>query len=170
MKAKVVAHETGFTTNKTYHLELSFIEMHVLSKAMSNYSNRGYGQHDSSAPNYHHAEAAEKFHDEFSDLYNDDKNTMDEVPVVINDLMEFEAYCTGKGYKVRAAAQIPEDGYYAELKFGEAKTEDFTQINLESTVWYKRIDPETCNPPKTVWARLSFKDCSNQEILKSHKS
>ena len=58
------------TTEQTFKLELSFTEMHIIMQAMSTYAHKhGYGQWNSSAPNYAHAEAAEKLHDGLTEIY-----------------------------------------------------------------------------------------------------
>lgn len=58
------------TTNQTFTLELSFIEMHIIQKALSCYGYKhGYGAWDTPAASQEHADAAEKLHDEMTEIY-----------------------------------------------------------------------------------------------------
>lgn len=59
----------GEHINQTFTLELSFIEMHIIMKAMSEYSSQNYNPRYGT-PNNEHAEAAEKLHDELTEIYS----------------------------------------------------------------------------------------------------
>ena len=70
MQAKKFLNNSLNRTEETFQLNLSFIEMHIIMRAMSEYSNNAY-QAKHGTPNYHHAEAAEKLHDEMTFTYCD---------------------------------------------------------------------------------------------------
>lgn len=63
--------EQTHTTEERFDLtDLSFTEMHIIMQAISTYAYKhGYGQWDTSAPNEAHAAAAEKLHDELTEIY-----------------------------------------------------------------------------------------------------
>lgn len=59
-------------TDDVFQLELSFVEMHIIMKAMSEYQRLLYNPHGRKIGvdyNVCHAEAAEKLHNELTELY-----------------------------------------------------------------------------------------------------
>lgn len=71
----------------------------------------------------------------------------------ISSLQDFKDYVKAKGYEAKAF-DILSDGYYAYFIKGECNAikKDFTQINSITPCYYE-------------WARLSFADCTNKDIL-----
>jgi hypothetical protein len=62
--------EQTHTIEEKFTLELSFTEMHIIMNAISTYAYKhGYGQWNTSAPNDSHAAAAEKLHEELTEIY-----------------------------------------------------------------------------------------------------
>lgn len=92
----------------------------------------------------------------------------------INSFIDFQDYLSRKGYTVFAACEIPNDGFYAEVRKGQAQVKDFTNIGLKGAFLG---EPSKNNldfdsgavlfPEKYEWVRLSFKDCNNPEIINS---
>ena len=84
----------------------------------------------------------------------------------ITNLEAFEAYCRAKGVIPFALAEIPNDGFYAEVRKGTANGKDFTQIGLKTA---NAVDltgqPYKIDNTRFEWVRLGFADCNNQLIL-----
>lgn len=57
------------TGDEMYTMQLSFIEMHFLIKAMEAYNSRGYGGLNSTPASEGHQAGAEALHNELLDLY-----------------------------------------------------------------------------------------------------
>lgn len=165
-------------TNQKITLELSPIEMHIIMQAMDSYAyKQGYGQWGKSTRNDSHAIAAEQVHDELLEIYADESDTSDIVELEradpgkfysssITSLQDFEDYLNAKGYSPRNLAEIPNDGYYAEVLTVSQNVKDFTQINLK-LAHHNSGQVSPLAPSMHSWVRLSFKDCTNKAIINS---
>ncbi len=57
------------TGDEMYTMQLSFIEMHFLTKAMEAYMLQGYGAYNNTPSSEGHQAGADKLHTELVDLY-----------------------------------------------------------------------------------------------------
>lgn len=88
----------------------------------------------------------------------------------INSINDFDDYLRAKGYIPFVLSEIPEDGYYAEIRRGSSNVKDFTQVGLLAATC-RPISKLDLHPSsrdfaeKYEWVRIGYADCNNKNIL-----
>lgn len=70
MESSKIIHDTWFFKD-VFELKLSFVEMHIIMKAMAEYARCGYNPRDTKTDNFNeaHAIVAEKLSDKLTDIF-----------------------------------------------------------------------------------------------------